>query len=315
MQEGNLSTTEKLSVTDEQGVITIEPANPEVIYLPVYNPLYVYGPWWYPAYPPYYWYPSGVVVTSGYIGFWSGIFIGAGISTWCWPDWHHHRIDIDVHKTARFNRFDRGRWDFNRHVWKHNPVHRRGAAYRSSITGRRFGEQIPRIQRIRPEMRGYESPRQAEPSRGNIQRREVPATRNYREGIPRQPSRGTIQPGKVPRTRTYREGVSREPSRGAVQQRQIPESRTHRETTPKRTLPGSMQLWQVPAGGNQRRSGESYRGNIFQGVGQGNSERRSSQRGFQSRQSERSFAPAGGGIRRGGSRSGGGGGRSGGFRK
>ena len=43
-------------------VIRIEPANPEVIYVPSYNPTVVYGTWPYPAYPPAPYYPPGVCV-------------------------------------------------------------------------------------------------------------------------------------------------------------------------------------------------------------------------------------------------------------
>jgi len=269
-EEGNLRTTSEQKVIVEQNVIRIEPADTGVIYVPVYNPLYVYGPWWYPAYPPYYWYyPPGEIIASGVIGFGFGIFVGAGISSWCWPDWHHHRIDIDIHRTERFNRFNRGRWNFKTHAWIHNPVHRRGAAYRFGPTARRLGQAIPRMQRIRPEARGYERRRPTEPFRGIIQRRQVPAAGTSRERIIREPSRGTIQRRQVPKQPA-------QPSRGTIQRRAAPEPRTYRGT---------------PA--------EPFRGNVFQGIGQGNFERRSSERGFQSRESGRSFRPSGGGIQRG----------------
>ena len=45
---------------DAADVIKIEPAQPEVIYVPAYNPTVVYGAWGYPAYPPYYWPPYPV---------------------------------------------------------------------------------------------------------------------------------------------------------------------------------------------------------------------------------------------------------------
>jgi hypothetical protein len=35
-------------------VIVIEPAQPQVVYVPMYNPTVVYGAWPYPSYPPYY---------------------------------------------------------------------------------------------------------------------------------------------------------------------------------------------------------------------------------------------------------------------
>jgi hypothetical protein len=41
---------QKVIVEDEK--IIIEPADPTVIYVSYYDPSYVYGPWWYPAYPP-----------------------------------------------------------------------------------------------------------------------------------------------------------------------------------------------------------------------------------------------------------------------
>jgi hypothetical protein len=56
-KSGNLKTTEQQKVIIEeaapqQTVVKIEPANPQVIYVPAYNPTVVYGAWGYPAYPP-----------------------------------------------------------------------------------------------------------------------------------------------------------------------------------------------------------------------------------------------------------------------
>src|SRR4029077_4985682 len=56
---GNLKTTKEQTVTVETKIIKIEPANPQVIYVPTYNPTVVYGAWPYPAYPPYAYYPPG----------------------------------------------------------------------------------------------------------------------------------------------------------------------------------------------------------------------------------------------------------------
>ena len=50
---GNLKTTKEQTVIVEEKIIKIEPANPQVIYVPTYNPTVVYGAWPYPAYPPY----------------------------------------------------------------------------------------------------------------------------------------------------------------------------------------------------------------------------------------------------------------------
>jgi len=101
-EQGNLKSTEEQKVIVEQEVIRIEPANPQVIYVPVYDSRYVYGPWWYPDYPPYYWYyPPGAVIAGGIVGFGFGIFVGLGISSWGWFDWHHHHIYVDIDKTRQ----------------------------------------------------------------------------------------------------------------------------------------------------------------------------------------------------------------------
>jgi len=148
-KEGNLKTTKEQKVVFDDQAIKIEPADSEVVYLPIYDPLYVYGPWWYPAYPPYYWYyPPGVVIAGGIIGFGFGIFI----SSCCWFDWHHHAIHIDIHRVRHFHRFPQ---DFGRHPWRHNPVHRKGVAYRDRAISQRFGQLPLHRPAVRPEFRGY----------------------------------------------------------------------------------------------------------------------------------------------------------------
>mgnify|MGYP003433136510 FL=1 len=60
---GNLKTTPQQKVTTQppatggSSTIVIEPANPEMICVPYYNPAWAYGPWPYPAYPPPYYPP------------------------------------------------------------------------------------------------------------------------------------------------------------------------------------------------------------------------------------------------------------------
>src|SRR5215831_954327 len=73
---GNLKTTEQQKVIVEEKIIKIEPANPQVVYVPTYNPTVVYGAWPYPAYPPYPWYPPGYVFGSMF-AFGAGVALGA----------------------------------------------------------------------------------------------------------------------------------------------------------------------------------------------------------------------------------------------
>ena len=76
--------------SQQQTVIKIEPANPQVVYVPTYNPTVVYGPWPYPAYPPYYYYPPGYaagVAATAAISFGAGMAVGAAVWDGC--NWSH----------------------------------------------------------------------------------------------------------------------------------------------------------------------------------------------------------------------------------
>jgi len=92
---GHLATTSEQNVVDEGSDIQIAPANPEVVYVPAYDPWIVYGPpvvaWpgWYP-YPGLFIAEPGLVFGVGFgIGFLGGF--GWGWGRWgC--DWHHHTV-------------------------------------------------------------------------------------------------------------------------------------------------------------------------------------------------------------------------------
>lgn len=262
--QGNLKTTKEQKVIHEEDAIRIEPAVRQIVYVPVYDPLYVYGPWWYPAYPPYYWYyPPGVIITGGFISFGPHFFIGIDLFSWSWFDWHRHYIYIDVHKARRFHRF-RHRHDSNRYFWRHDPVHRRGVAYRDRRTSERFGKRPYRRTAPGPEMRGYpprdHKTRAVDPSRKPIKRREpadVPRIRTERERIQRTEERR--KKADVSQVRMRRERIQR------------PEERRERAYAPG-ARPERKKL-QIPEGRNTP----------FHGVGNGRFERRASERGIQSR--------------------------------
>lgn len=54
---GNLQSNEQMTVQQQGPAIVIQPASPQVVYVPYYDPLVVYGPWWWPAYRPVAWTP------------------------------------------------------------------------------------------------------------------------------------------------------------------------------------------------------------------------------------------------------------------
>ena len=98
MHAGNLKSTSQIAVRQEQSDIIIEPAEPDTIYVPVYNPAEVYGEWPDRDAPPVY-IPPPPRLYSGPVG--AGIAFSAGLAVaaplWGWghPDWHRHQIDID----------------------------------------------------------------------------------------------------------------------------------------------------------------------------------------------------------------------------
>src|SRR4029453_16271816 len=63
-------------VVESQSVIVVEQADPQVIYVPSYNPTVVYGPPVYP-YPPIYYPPAGYYAAGMAISFGVGIAMGA----------------------------------------------------------------------------------------------------------------------------------------------------------------------------------------------------------------------------------------------
>ena len=145
---GNLKTTKEQTVVVEEKIIKIEPANPQVIYVPTYNPTVVYGAWPYPAYPPYYYYPPGYVAGSA---FWFAAGVGMGMAwgyAWGNCNWHGGDVDIDVNRNFNSNRnIDRGKYAQNlpsrggqagRGQWQHNPEHRKGVSYRDQGTAQKF---------------------------------------------------------------------------------------------------------------------------------------------------------------------------------
>jgi len=149
---GNLKTTGEQVVKVEQQIILIEPASPQVVYVPAYNPTVVYGAWAYPSYPPYPVYPPGYVATTAAFSFMAGAVVGSAWGyAWGHTDWHGGDVDIDVDRNANINRnIDRSKYknqvtrsQGGRGTWQHNPEHRKGVAYRDPKTRQQYGQSRP----------------------------------------------------------------------------------------------------------------------------------------------------------------------------
>ncbi|HEY2384462.1 MAG TPA: DUF3300 domain-containing protein [Terriglobia bacterium] len=150
-QAGKLQSSPQETVTatsqNGQAYVEIEPAEPDVIYVPDYDPVWIWGPAvWYP-YPRWHW-PARTIVAPGlFFGFGGpirvGLFFGAGWHGWAgwgWhPGWgnrtivvnntfiHQHNFNAThvekVHGTA---------------VWVHDPSHRAGVPYANTKLQQQF---------------------------------------------------------------------------------------------------------------------------------------------------------------------------------
>lgn len=138
---GNLASTREQTVRVVNKTIIIEPRDPRVVYVPYYDPLTIYGPWWYPAFPPLYWGPPGVSLGVG-LSFWPGIYFGFSWGSWIDWDWPHRVIYIrGGHARPHYVRRDR--WPTAYAPWTHAPDHRRGLAYPDRGTAVRYGQPPP----------------------------------------------------------------------------------------------------------------------------------------------------------------------------
>ena len=92
---GKLKSTSQQSVTTENDTIVIEPASPDIVYVPAYDPWLAYG-------APLVAYPDWMAIPGVFyagpdlyfgVGFDIGLFAGFG---WGWHhwgcDWHHHEV-------------------------------------------------------------------------------------------------------------------------------------------------------------------------------------------------------------------------------
>src|SRR5271169_5160647 len=106
---GNLKSSDQQKIetktVESQQVIVIEQPNPQVGYVPSYNPTVVYGALVYP-YPPIYYPPPGYYAAGMAISFGVGVAMGAmwggGWGYGCgWGGGHN---DITINNNNNFNR-------------------------------------------------------------------------------------------------------------------------------------------------------------------------------------------------------------------
>jgi hypothetical protein len=229
---GNLKTTEqqKVSTTTDNGqqVIIIEPAQPQTVYVPVYQPTVVYGTWWYPYYPPYYWpppayyYPGGVFV-AGVV--WGAAIGGIHHGLWGGCNWGHGSVNINI---SHYNNINvNNKLDVNKKNldWNHKAANRKGVPYRDQASRDKFGKQVAGADQ-RQEFRGKDMQRDAsrerarapmeqrglDPAKGRGQLRSDPQTRERAQAaaqnVDRDHARASAQQADRANARSFAQGRS-----------------------------------------------------------------------------------------------------------
>ncbi len=170
VETGNLKSSKEQELKKEGDIIIIQPVDPQVVYVPVYNPTVVYGPWPYPAYPPYpvYVYPPPYAAFT----FTMGVAIGAAWhGGYYHNNWHGGTVVVSHPRPVppppaggrpgatppsdRPGTTPPGGGD-RAEQWKHNPEHRQGVAYRDTATRDKYSPTNRAAVDNRKDYRGYD---------------------------------------------------------------------------------------------------------------------------------------------------------------
>jgi hypothetical protein len=153
---GKLQSNQQETVTTEtqngQQAIEIQPADPQVIYVPYYDPAYVWGPPVWGAYPPLYYPAYGWGWYPGFnIGLCFGGWGGWGWGGWGWgwgPNWFGGGLFINAGFFGHYGYHYGPGFGYGRGfgggyrgtmAWAHDPAHRMGAAYSTAALNGRYG--------------------------------------------------------------------------------------------------------------------------------------------------------------------------------
>jgi hypothetical protein len=283
-EEGNLKTTEQQKVVVEEPsstetIIIIEPADPQIIYVPTYNPTIIYGAWWWPHYRPWYWYPPGYGYGSAVmrgIGF--GIGIGISRALWGGCRWGRGRggVNINVNK---YNNINRNKINSNNRNsnWNHNSNNRKGVPYKDNKSREQYGNKRDGASG-RQDYRGRDA--QRDQARNTLDNRAVTPSEGRRD---LQGSGGDKARDSVNKTNRQTGQSNRSAGQGQTANRASGQNRntgTTRNTGQSRNYSGS----------------QSYsRNNALTNSGNANKSRQSMNRGQSSRSS---MSRSGGGRRR-----------------
>ncbi len=244
--------------------VVIEPAQPDMVYVPSYNPTQVYGTWPYADYPPVALppppgYAVGTALATG-LAFGAGVAITAGLWNWATPNWGYGSVNVNAN---RWNNINVNRAQIHSGTWN---------AATNRPGGRASFVRPPNGPVGRP-VRGNGLP----PNAIGRQNVHVPASAVNRPAI--NPSHTGQRPNLKPGTRPNPPRTNARTRPNVPNRPNAPANRPNFARSHPR-VPANRPQFQRPAQG----------GGAFAGLNEGNRARQFQQRGLQSRQ----FGHAGG---------------------
>ncbi len=270
---GTLVSSPYATVVPDGPYIEIEPANPELLYVPVYNPAAVYGAWPYPTYQPYYFGPPPGLSANfavGALGFSLGIGLVDVLWNWGDWDWRDHNVHIDRN---RFARLEPNRAPPPAATWQHDPAHRRGVPYRDAQSRAAYQRPVAATPpETRQQFRFY--PQQTAPA---PQQRAVGAPQGRGAQRPEAQRPGQQPPQQPQAPRQAPQGAAAPQERRAAPQ---PQAQPQAQRTPP---PAVVRPPLAPA--------QAQRPTAFPSISRGPDARAEAQRGAASRQSRPAPAP------------------------
>ncbi|XQW86112.1 DUF3300 domain-containing protein [Thalassotalea piscium] len=140
---GNLDKMDNVQVVREKTTIIIEPAEPEVVYVPYYDTRVVYGRWHWERNPPVFWNrPHYYGYNRGPFYWNTGIHIGFNFF---FGDihWDNRHVIVDYSRPRKYHSRIRVSTSSHAKRWHHEPVHRKGVAYRSTHLKQKYSSSRP----------------------------------------------------------------------------------------------------------------------------------------------------------------------------
>jgi hypothetical protein len=194
---GHLRSDERIVIRERGPIIVVEPVSPEYVYVPYYDPLEVYGTWWWPSYRPVYWAPwPGYARPRASFAFWWGRPVGLSVGFFFGDfDWRQRYVRVAYPNSYYYRApsYYSGRTFVAGARWQHDPQHRRSVDYRSTEVRQRFaGAQFQAQPGARTQLQAQpqaRSPQVQQPAPSD--RRD---DRRFERRVERQPAQSQVQP-------------------------------------------------------------------------------------------------------------------------